>query len=506
MYRNKLVLTLLTWTMLLVACNDSDETTEMTETYPVELSISFPEKDQTFQYQGWNGNREIAALRTDTRYANKLILSHSGEDTYIAESEKEITQYTKFAFLYPASASTVATSDTLTQTLYIDRQNGTLDGLIDFDYFWGTYAYNSDKEDDSSTCVLNSLMNLCKFRFTYNGQPVEQISQVIITSPTDSLHVVGKLNLADGSITSQKRGSIVLRNTQGLAGEIYAALFPTKTALHFTVSTLDGKSYEASLPETMEFKTGSTFVHTEVTCSALQPARIGDYYYNDATWSTSPDKSKTCVGIVFALDNKDGNIDKNLTESAHGRVVALEDAEKKTTWGITNVDIEDLENYTFLQDTMYIGSLPYQDGTTNGFFLKDVKEQLAGVQVNSSTGQISSWYPQGALSDFKGQENTLHILENADTYYAPMYCHDYGRGLYGWYLPSAGELALLWTLHRIGIIDNETYGMFKDLEMFGYWTSTEYDSGNAWYINFASGIITKNSKLSTYYSRPAIRF
>lgn len=506
MYKNKLLLTLLAWTMLLVACNDSDETTEMTETYPVELSISFPQKDQTFQYQGWNGNREIAALRTDTRYANKLILSRSGEDTYIAESEKEITEYTKFAFLYPASASTVATSDTLTQMLYIDRQNGTLDGLIDFDYFWGTYAYNSDKENDSSTCVMNSLMSFCKFQFTYNGQPLEQISQVIITSPTDSLHVASKLNLSDGSITSQKRGSIVLQNTQGLAGEIYAALFPTETALHFTVSTLNGKSYEATLPEIMEFKTGSTFVHTEVNCSELQPARIGDYYYNDATWSTSLDKSKTCVGIVFALDDRDGNIDKSLTESVHGRVVALEDAEKKTTWGPTSVNIEELENYTFLQDTMSIGSLPYQDGTANGFFLKDVKEQLAEIQVNPSTGQISSWYSQGALSDFNGQENNLHILKSSDTYNAPMDCQDYGRRLYGWYLPSAGELALLWTLHRIGIIDHETYGMFKDFNAFGYWTSTEYDGGNVWYINFGSGIITKNSKLSSYYSRPVIRF
>ena len=503
MHKNKLLLTLLTWAMLLVACNDSDETTEMTETYPVELSISFPKKDQTFQYQGWNGNREIAAFRTDTRYANKLILSRSGEDTYLAESEKEITDDTRFAFLYPASASTVSTSDTLTQMLYIDRQNGTLDGLVDFDYTWGTY--NLATENESSTCVMTSLMNFCKFRFTYDGQPIEQISQVIITSPTDSLHVAGELTLTNGNITSQKRGSIVLQNEQGLTGEIYATLFPAETALHFTVTTLDGKSYEAALPEMMEFKRGSTFVHTEVTCSALQPARIGDYYYNDATWSTSLDKNKTCVGIVFALDDKDGNIDWSLTESAHGRVVALENA-KKTTWGVTNVDIEDLGNYTFLQDTMYLGSLPFWDGTANGFFTEDVKEQLAGIQANPSTGQINSWYSQGALSDFNGQENTLHILENADTYNAPMYCTDYGKRLSGWYLPSAGELALLWTLHRIGTIDNETYKMFKDFDAFGYWTSTEYDSGNVWYINFGSGIITKNSKLSSYYSRPVIRF
>ena len=505
MYKQKLILAVLALATLFVACNN-DEAIEITETYPVEISISFPEKDQDFQYQGWNEKREIAALRTDTRTANKLHLTPSGGDTYQAVSESEINQYTEFAFIYPASVSTVSTSDTLTQTLYINSQEGTLDGLASYDYIWGTYTYNKEKENYAETSVLTSLMSFCKFHFTENGRPIEHISQVTITSPTDSIHVVGKLNLGKGSIASQNRGSMTIRNSQGLTNGVYAAFFPMETALHFIVSTLDGKSYEAFLPEMMSFKAGETFIFSDIECSELEPAHVGDYYYSDATWSTLLDESKKCVGIVYALEDKNGNIAKNISESTHGRVVALQDCVEKVTWCITGVDIEELENQTVLQDTMYVGSLPYLDGTANSFFSDKTPEQLTEIQINPSTGEISAWYSQGALADFDGEGNTQKTVGISGVYYAANYCMNYGRGLYGWYLPSAGELALLWAIHRTDIICNETHNVFKDLKEFGYWTSTEYDESNIWYVNFLSGMITKNSKASSYNVRPVIRF
>ena len=489
MLKQKLILTVFALATLFVACHD-DEAVETVVTYPVELSISFPDKEQEFRYQGWNENREIAALRTDTRYADKLVLSSSDGQNYVAASEKEITDYTEFAFLYPASASTVSSSDTLTQVLYIDRQNGTLDGLADFDYAWGTYTYDTDEDDSVSTSVLKPLMSFCRFGFMHDGSPLKRISQVIITSPTDSIHAVGSLNLTDGYITRQNRGSIVLQNSQGLAGEVYAALFPTETALHFTVTTLDGKSYEAILPDVTKFKAGESFVYSDIACTELAPARIGDYYYNDATWSSLLDESKTCVGIVYA----------------EGRAVAVRDAVEEVTWSITSEDLEGISNQTVLQDTMYIGSLPYWDGTPDSFFSDDVSEKLDGVKINLSTGEITAWYSQGALSDFEGQKNTSEILGSSGTYYASTGCRNYGQGLYGWYLPSAGELALLWSLHRAGIICSKTHDGFEDFKPFGYWTSTEYDEGNVWYINFWSGMMTKNSKASSYNVRPVIRF
>ena len=504
MFKQKLILAVFAWAALLVACNDE---TTIVEMYPVEISITFPEKNQEFEYQGWDGKHEIAALRTDTRYANKLVLSTSGGDTYTSTSEKVIDEYTEFAFLYPASASTVSTSDTLTQILYIDRQEGTLDGLPDLDFAWGTYTYDLDEEDYTPTCVMTPLMSFCKFQFTENGHPIKHISQVIITSPTDSLHVVGKLDLGDGSVDSQNTGSIVVRNGQGLSDGIYTAFFPMETALHFTVSTWDGKSYEALLPEVMKFEAGETHVYTDIACSVLEPARIGDYYYSDATWSALLDESKKCVGIVYALDGAIGNLDKNLSASAHGRVVALSDASTQVTWCITAENIEDIGNQTVLQDTIYVGSLPYLDGTPESFFSDNVLEQLTGVGIHPSTGQISTWYSQGALADFDGGGHALQTINSiTNTYYAPTDCRNYGQGLYGWYLPSAGELALLWSLHRTGILCHEEYDVFDDFEEFGYWTSTEYDAGNVWYINFWSGMITKNSKNSSYNVRPVIQF
>ena len=505
MFKQKLILVVFALATLFVACNN-DENIEITETYPVELSIAFPEKNQDFQYPGWNENREIAAFRTDDQSADKLILTQSSGQTFLATSEEEIDEDTEFSFLYPASASTVSSSDTLTQVLYIDRQEGTLAGLADFDYTWGTYTYDEDEEDYASTSTLTSLMTFCKFQFTENGRPIERISQVIITSPTDSLHVVGELDLTDGSVDSEYRGSLVIRNTQGLSGEVYAAFFPTETALHFTISTLDGKSYEASLPEVMEFKAGSAFIHTDIVCSELSLARIGDYYYSDATWSSLLDESKKCVGIVYALDDANGNIARTLSESVHGRVVALRDCTEQVTWCAASEDVEGIENQTVLQDTMYVGSLPYLNGTPDSFFADETIEQLNGVEINSSTGQISAWYTQGALSDFNGYTNTLATIGSTSTYNARMYCMGYGQGLYGWYLPSAGELALLWALNRTDVICNENYDMFEDFDSFGYWTSTEYDEGNVWYINFWSGVITKNSKKSSYNVRPLIQF
>ena len=505
MLKQKLILTVFALATLFVACND-DENIEVAESYPVELSVSFPEKEQEFQYQGWSGNREIAAFRIDDRSANKLILTQSEGQTYVADSEKEITQYTDFAFLYPASASTVSTSDTLTQVLYINKQDGTLEGLADFDYMWGTYTYDEEDEDYAPVSALSPLMSFCKFHFTENGRPIERISQVIITSPTDSLHVVGKLNLSDGSVTSQNRGSIIVRNTQGLSDGIYVALFPTETSLHFTISTLEGKSYESVLPEVMSYNVGDGYIYTDIACSTLEPARIGDYYYNDATWSTLLDESKKCVGVVYALDDANGNIAKDISESVHGRVVAIRDCAGQVAWSVAGEDVEGIENQTVLQDTMYIGSLPYLKGTPDSFFSDDTLEQLDGVQIDSSTGQISAWYTQGALSDFNGYANTLATVGSAGTYYASRYCMDYGQGLYGWYLPSAGELALLWTICRTGIICNENYDMFEDFGSFGYWTSTEYDEKHVWYVNFWNGMITKNSKNSSYNVRPLIQF
>ena len=489
---------------MFVACND-DDTMETETSYPVEISISFSEKDSNFQYLGWNENRQIAAFRTDNRTSEKVILTQSDGQYYSGTSSDEISENADFGFLYPASVSTSSSSDTITQMLYLDKQEGTIDGMASLDFAWGKYTYDTSDEDYVDAVTMTPLVSMCKFRFVKNGLPLERISKVVITSPTDSLYVYRKLNLADGEIGSELRGSILVCNDQGLPGEVYAAIFPTETALHFTLTTLDGKCYEARLPETLLLEAGEGYVSNDLPCTELQPARIGDYYYSDATWSSLPDGSKTCVGIVYALNDANGNIDRSLSESAYGRVVAIEDAAEQVAWCTTDEDLEGIANQTVLQDTMYVGSLPYYNGTDGSFFSDVEQELLNDIQIDTETGQIIRWYTQGTLNDFDGQEHTQCISHSAGTFAANTSCVEYGKGLC-WYLPSEGELALLWSLHRTGIISHTSHEPFNDFAKFGYWTSNEYDDTQAWHINFYSGMTTMNSKNAVYNVRPVLKF
>ena len=166
--------------------------------------------------------------------------------------------------------------------------------------------------------------------------------------------------------------------------------------------------------------------------------------------------------------------------------------------------MEGITNHTFLHDTLYIGSLPYYRGTPDSYFTEEASEKLDGILIDATTGSILQWYSQGALSDFKGEENTKHLA--LSSYPAGYYCTTFHNGLSGWYLPSAGELALLWAQHRSNILSHQTHQVFEDFSEFGYWASSEYDDTNAWYINFLSGIVYKNSKWSNYHIRPIIRF
>lgn len=70
-------------------------------------------------------------------------------------------------------------------------------------------------------------------------------------------------------------------------------------------------------------------------------------------------EEKTCIGIVYALNDKNGNLDKTLTTSPYGRIVALTNARNKVRWASKSEDIEGLKNDTIINGTQQIGCLPY---------------------------------------------------------------------------------------------------------------------------------------------------
>jgi hypothetical protein len=95
---------------------------------------------------------------------------------------------------------------------------------------------------------------------------------------------------------------------------------------------------------------------------------------------------------------------------------------------------------------------------------------------------VTNFPPTGPGADIGwGAVNTTAIVNNcADAGIAARLCDDLVlNGYNDWFLPSTGELNLMYTnLHLDGL------GGFA---AFWYWSSTEFDNGLAWGQDFISG-------------------
>lgn len=124
-----------------------------------------------------------------------------------------------------------------------------------------------------------------------------------------------------------------------------------------------------------------------------------------------------------------------------------------------------------------------------------------------------------ALDDFEGKANTASQITHAECQgenYAPGFCALYsrtnanGKGLTAgkWWLPSVGELMLIYSNmrkinHCLSLIAGAT-----QLSETAHWSSTEYSSTIAWFLYFSSGNLgTWTTKVSYQYRvRPVSAF
>ena len=109
-----------------------------------------------------------------------------------------------------------------------------------------------------------------------------------------------------------------------------------------------------------------------------------------------------------------------------------------------------------------------------------------------------------AMLDFNGRQHTdaaikasssAHVTNTVS--YAPGYCRAYSRanskdkGLTAgyWWLPSVGELLMMYA-NKLKI--NYALSLIKGAQLLDsswYWSSTENSSANAWTLNFSDGIL-----------------
>ena len=189
-------------------------------------------------------------------------------------------------------------------------------------------------------------------------------------------------------------------------------------------------------------------------CTTPGACQVGDIYtHND-----------TPIGIVFA--NEDG---------VSSKLVALTDIDTTGASGSS----------TMYWSTSSSGTHSYTTGAT--------------ITTDETT----------ALNDMNGKYNTEKILSyiasngytaeatTASSLYAPSACGTGSMCAKGnWYLPAAGEL---WTLYN-----NKATLSGAAFTEDDYWSSTEYNAVNAWYVSFTAGGRNALIKRATRYVRPVL--
>lgn len=190
-----------------------------------------------------------------------------------------------------------------------------------------------------------------------------------------------------------------------------------------------------------------TFKVTSKQSSLIRP-QIGDFVYGDKTWSTELDSTKTCVGVITDVRSKDFDF----------------------------IALRDVDAAFWIQT---LGTIP---------------------DVVTETNQSL------ALCDFAGKTNSQNIIltkptESTAAHQCAAYSTE-GFGANSWYLPSCGQWNVAY-LNRVKIDASIDTTIGSDpLSSDPYWTSTQYDSANAWNFDWINGTKSGKSKTGSRMVRP----
>ena len=182
--------------------------------------------------------------------------------------------------------------------------------------------------------------------------------------------------------------------------------------------------------------------------SLISRPKVGDFVYGDKTWSTELDSAKTCVGVITDVRSKD-------------------------------FDFIGLENLTAGFWTNSLGTI------------SDVV-----TETNESL----------AMCDFAGKTNSQNIILAKPTESTAVHkCAAYsteGFGAGSWFLPSCGQWGVA-QLNRVKIDTSISATIGSDpLSGGSYWTSTQYNSNNAWIFGWVNGTKRGTTKNNSYTVRP----
>lgn len=263
-----------------------------------------------------------------------------------------------------------------------------------------------------------------------------------------------------------------------------------------------------------------------------QPAMYGDIVYWDGSKVTYITKDKwnadlgTPLGVIvvptnFAPDGKARFIALNAVDESSNTSTS----EIIMAWGSYDTDTS-LTNFTMVPATDNSGStsagssdsgyLPSDKFTVNQSFV-DAKAKYNQTSYLTPSPYLTvdgkdtpnpEYYKEisgnNAFSDFSGLSNTETLVGLGSDYVAANAAWNYSDSLSNvqYYLPAMGELGYL--LPRFNEI-NDSLSLIGGVVVgssHSFWSSSEYSSSNAYYLNTRNGNVNDDNKSYNYRVRP----
>lgn len=455
--------------MALASCSQTDEPGMLSEPKQADFFAQIGETNSRAAGTEWDSGDAIgiSGVSGTKAYNNLEFVTESGDGNFAAVGEHifyQTTDEVTFTAYYPYAASLGADSIITASTAEQTKQSS-------FDFLWAqaSGSYSAPAVNFNFTHKMSRI----NIAFT-NGNEVD-LSDMSFS--IEGLVLDGTFDTTTGEAKAAENGTAASLTAALFAESKKASMivFP-QGADNLTVKvTAGGQQYSCTLsPGALTAGNAYTYTITvkktgmTVTGSAITdwtaggefsgdatmpvPARKGDFFYSDGTYSTALDAAKTCIGIVFWTP-ADANPDPNAKTPAsltddkimvaehpdctHGLVVALNSA-GECIWQNTG-NMAPPSVYQYFQSTSNFAPVNKSDYrpiafiNTNPF---NIIDYISGYQNTKILKAYNAWCIN-STDPITAPVTKVHAINLLEEFAS---AHPAPENTTGWYIPSPKEL------------------------------------------------------------------
>ena len=467
------------------ACNNEESLPTTGNQLKLSFGIKAPESRAIFTDTKLPDGKPVG-VRHDG-YADYANLVYTGTTTGTTQTWSSTTSVTLtdtkgtlYAY-YPQSSS-----------VEIDAIDVDMTVADQTDWLYATPV--TDVNEDKASVAVTMNHALANINVTVNkGSYLGAGNITNITVQSDGIALGGTFNAAQttpGYTAFEDEGKPLSRTVTTTAGAAATDIMvvPTGTSAAITfLLTIDDIQFTAK-SDAVQLAMGNSYQYTlnlsdistymEISGFSVKP-------WNSTTGGTLDlEEFVDTTPHVYAVSSTGSLIDYNSAD-ATAIGVALVAGEHK--FMIAKSDATDGSNSTLTWDKSYSDLSLTNYGNADG---TNSKGYLTGASTPQLNKDFTTW-KAGALSDFNGKANTEAIAaasSDARDMCTVLNTFNASDSHNDWYVPACGQLALMYlNMTEINAALAKIGGTALAAEY--YWSSSEYSSNYAWYLNFSNGYV-----------------